>query len=48
MLGVYTEAFGNSRKAEAIFKKYNFTVQYQEYFFGCASGIRGIKQLKLL
>lgn len=44
MLGVYTEAFQNSKEVEKIFKKYKFKVQYQEYFFGCASGIKGIKQ----
>ena len=44
MLGIYTEAFVNSRKVEAIFKKHGFEVQYREYFFGCASGITGVKQ----
>ena len=43
MLGVYTEAFQNARQVEAIFRRHNFNVQYVEYFFGCASGIKGWK-----
>ncbi|MDC9722832.1 MAG: class I SAM-dependent methyltransferase [Urechidicola sp.] len=43
MLGVYTEEFGNSRNAHQIFKRTNFEVEYVEYFYGCASGIKGRK-----
>lgn len=43
MLGVYTENFQNSREVERIFKAHDFEVEYVEYFFGCASGIRGRK-----
>lgn len=43
MLGVYTDAFQNARQVEKIFRKYGFEVQYLEYFYGCASGIKGIK-----
>jgi len=43
MLGVYTEVFENSREVERIFKQQQFKVQYQEYFFGCASGVKGEK-----
>ncbi|MBL7783801.1 MAG: class I SAM-dependent methyltransferase [Saprospiraceae bacterium] len=43
MLGIYTEAFGNARKVEAIFAQHNFDVEYLEFFWGCASGIKGRK-----
>lgn len=43
MLGVYTEEFENSRNAHQIFKRTNFEVEYVEYFYGCASGIKGRK-----
>ena len=43
MLGIYAEAFQNAREVATIFENYNFEVEYVEYFFGCASGIRGIK-----
>ena len=43
MLGIYTEEFGNSRNARQIFKRANFEIEYVEYFYGCASGIKGRK-----
>lgn len=43
MLGIYTEAFGNARKVEAIFRQHHFEVEYLEFFGGCASGIKGRK-----
>ncbi len=43
MLGVYTQEFKNSRHVEKIFRKKNFYVDYIEYFYGCASGIKGHK-----
>ena len=43
MLGVYTEKFGNSRNTHRIFNRPEFEVEYVEYFFGCASGIKGVK-----
>lgn len=43
MLGIYTEAFDNAKEVAEIFKSYNFEVQYQSYFFGCASGVTGKK-----
>jgi len=43
MLGVYTEKFGNSKNAHQIFNKTEFEVEYIEYFYGCASGIKGRK-----
>ena len=44
MLGIYTQEFGNSKNVFDIFKKANFEVEYFEYFFGCASGIKGVKK----
>ncbi len=46
MLGIYTENFENARKATNIFKAQNFDVEYNQYFFGCASGIKGKKNDK--
>lgn len=43
MLGVYTEKFGNAEQVLRIFKESGLEVEYVEYFFGCASGIRGKK-----
>ena len=43
MLGVYTEEFGNSKNTHRIFSRPEFEVKYVEYFFGCASGIKGRK-----
>ena len=43
MLGVYTEEFGNSKNVHRIFNKLEFEVEYVEYFYGCASGIKGQK-----
>ena len=43
MLGIYTQEFGNAKKAHKIFNQQNMEVEYVEYFFGCASGIKGIK-----
>jgi demethylmenaquinone methyltransferase/2-methoxy-6-polyprenyl-1,4-benzoquinol methylase len=43
MLGVYTENFQNAKEVKRIFEKHNFEVEYIEYFFGCASGIKGKK-----
>ena len=43
MLWLYTENFGNSQKVKEIFEKNNFSVKYESYFFGCATGITGKK-----
>ena len=43
MLGVYTEEFRNSKNTHRIFNRSEFEVEYVEYFFGCASGIKGRK-----
>ena len=43
ILGIYTEEFGNSKNVYQIFNKPEFEVEYVEYFYGCASGIKGRK-----
>lgn len=43
MLGIYTEAFKNSKQVFGIFERENFEIEYVEYFFGCATGIKGVK-----
>lgn len=43
MLGVYTEGFGNAKNVFEIFNRPEFKVEYIEYFYGCASGIKGVK-----
>jgi len=45
MLGVYTSKYQNSKKAKEIFELNGFEVQYINYFYGCATGIKGIKKL---
>lgn len=45
MLGIYTEAFENSKQVLRIFNSEGFEVEYVEYFFGCASGIKGHRKL---
>lgn len=44
MLGEYTNRFKNSRGVLAIFKDHGFEVEYVEYLYGCASGIKGRKK----
>ena len=46
MLGVYTAAFENAKQVLVIFESQGFEVEYVEYFFGCASGIKGRKRLE--
>ncbi len=43
MLGIYTEAFGNSKNVYRIFNRPEFEIEYVEYFYGCATGIKGMK-----
>lgn len=43
MLGIYTAEFENSKNVEQIFKNRGFEVEYVEYFYGCATGIKGVK-----
>jgi len=43
MLGIYTQEFVNSKNVDKIFSKFNFEVEYVDYFYGCATGIKGRK-----
>jgi ubiquinone/menaquinone biosynthesis methyltransferase len=43
MLGVYTQYFNNARLSYQIFADSGFTVEFQDYFFACATGISGKK-----
>lgn len=43
MLGIYTEKFNNAENLVELFQQQSFEVEYVQYFFGCASGIKGIK-----
>lgn len=43
MLWTYTDKFVNSKVVKEIFEKYNLEVKYEQYFFGCATGISGKK-----
>ncbi|MEM9412072.1 MAG: class I SAM-dependent methyltransferase [Planctomycetota bacterium] len=45
MLGVYTEAFANCEKAALIFRQHGLAVEESSYFFGCATGINGNKNM---
>ena len=43
MLGVYTERFRNCEVMREILIEKGFEVDYHNYFFGCATGVSGIK-----
>ncbi len=43
ILGVYTQDFTNARNIYQIFKTKEFNIEYTEYFYGCATGIKGQK-----
>jgi ubiquinone/menaquinone biosynthesis C-methylase UbiE len=43
MLGVYTEAFDNATHFAACLREAGLEVAPVSYFFGCATGVRGIK-----
>lgn len=43
MLWLYTDKFENSKKVKIAFEKHGLTVDFDEYFFGCATGISGKK-----
>lgn len=45
MLWVYTRKFGNSREVKEIFATHGLEVQYDQYFYGCATGISGSKNV---
>ncbi|MFD2890869.1 class I SAM-dependent methyltransferase [Flavobacterium chuncheonense] len=43
MLGIYTEKFENAKTVYQIFDRPEFEIQYVKYFYGCATGVKGIK-----
>lgn len=43
MLGKYTTEFQNAENVKQLFENQNFNVEYVSYFYGCASGIKGMK-----
>ncbi len=43
MLGVYTSKYKNSARVKQIFESNGFEVQNINYFYGCATGIKGKK-----
>jgi demethylmenaquinone methyltransferase/2-methoxy-6-polyprenyl-1,4-benzoquinol methylase len=43
MLGVYTQAFDNAMHFAACLREAGLEVAPVSYFFGCATGVRGIK-----
>jgi len=43
LLGVYTSAFQDCRFVADCFRAVHLNVQYHSYFFGCATGITGLK-----
>ena len=43
MLWIYTKNFKDSNKTKEIFERNGLKTNYKKYFFGCASGISGIK-----
>ena len=44
MLGVYTEAFGDSSHFAGCLRVAGLEAVEVSYFFGCASGVRGFKR----
>ncbi|WP_165769901.1 hypothetical protein [Flagellimonas pacifica] len=47
MLGVYTEKFENAENTLQIFNRPELEVEYVEYFYGCATGVKGRKRTPL-
>jgi len=43
MLGIYCEAFGDCRSFRDKLEKAGIQTGYKEYFFGCATGVVGVK-----
>jgi demethylmenaquinone methyltransferase/2-methoxy-6-polyprenyl-1,4-benzoquinol methylase len=44
MLWKYTTQFKNCKEVQSIFEKNNLEVKYHSYFFGCATGVSGMKK----
>jgi demethylmenaquinone methyltransferase/2-methoxy-6-polyprenyl-1,4-benzoquinol methylase len=47
LLGIYTEAFQNSRYTWACMQEVGLSANYHEYFLGCASGVSGKRPKRL-
>ena len=45
MLWQYTSRYGDSKKAVELFREAGLSTQYQSYFYGCATGVSGTKEL---
>ncbi len=45
MLGVYTSRFGDARETASHFAATGLNIRYHNYFFGCATGVSGRKEL---
>ena len=43
MIGDYSENFGNATQFAEYLRSEGLEVVYHKYFFGCASGVSGIK-----
>jgi demethylmenaquinone methyltransferase/2-methoxy-6-polyprenyl-1,4-benzoquinol methylase len=43
LLGIYTSTFGDCRKTADCFASAGLAVEYRAYFFGCATGVTGVK-----
>jgi demethylmenaquinone methyltransferase/2-methoxy-6-polyprenyl-1,4-benzoquinol methylase len=43
MLGIYTEKFGDCRTMQNLLVQQGLQVTYHRYFYGCASGVSGVK-----
>ncbi|RQO30040.1 ubiquinone biosynthesis protein [Taibaiella sp. KBW10] len=43
MLWIYTRQFENSKQVKEIFTRQGLEVNYDQYLFGCATGISGVK-----
>ena len=42
MLGIYADSFKNSENAAHIFNEVGLNCTFETYFFGCATGVKGI------
>lgn len=45
MIGTYSTNFGNAQQFARMLRNEGLEVRYSRYFFGCATGVSGIKPL---
>ncbi len=43
MLGLYTEKFRDCRTMRDLLARHGLRTTYHDYFFGCASGVSGVR-----